>query len=464
MFKNGGTQHFSQLQMLNKLPQELLETICMHLEKIEYQKLRLACSTHCLNLIQLQSFQIFKNQKNPKLTKVSFDYFNDDVFSYLVSQGLETEFIRSLGLISKVSISLQKQVFVMLKKAWVCRQIPKVMLVRFVEVCTVADTYPDSFLFNFAAKLGLFEVVCRLLKRDQVDPRANGNYPIREASKNGHFAVVEQLLKHPKVDPTAHDNFAIRESSRGGHTKVVELLLANPNVDPTARDNEAIRLASRLGFPEVVVLLLKHPNVDPSALDNFAIRESSRHGHFRVVEMLLKHSKVDPTTRNHQAIREASRCGKVEVVSLLLKHPKVDPQDAILPSSEFGHTFENFERFFLTDTTDFSGGDYEPQILNCNLEKYFQVLAFLLEETNVDPSAYNNAAFLLAAAKGCLSMVKRLLADSRVDPSDQGNLAIRAASSNGHTEVVKLLLQDSRVHKATLQSIMPRALVGNMSG
>jgi DNA-binding protein YbaB len=70
---------------------------------------------------------------------------------------------------------------------------------------------------------------------------------------------------------------------------------------------------------------------------------------------------------------------------------------------------------------------------------------FLLSDSRVDPSAWDNIALRNAAEAGRVESLKLLLSDSRVDPSAEDNEALKDAAMNGHTEIVKLLLSDSRV-------------------
>jgi hypothetical protein len=43
----------------------------------------------------------------------------------------------------------------------------------------------------------------------------------------------------PRVDPSAQGNYALRDASREGFKEIVALLLQDPRVDTSARENEA---------------------------------------------------------------------------------------------------------------------------------------------------------------------------------------------------------------------------------
>jgi hypothetical protein len=153
-----------------------------------------------------------------------------------------------------------------------------------------------------ASKNGHTEVVRLLLEYDgkyyKTDPylTQSDNKLIRSASKRGldQYEAHRFLDYHRKshgyylIDPGANNNEAIREASKNGHTKVVELLLKDRRVNP----NEALRDASKNGHIKVVKLLLKDRRVNPTVNNNEALREANKNGHTRVVQLLLKDDRV----------------------------------------------------------------------------------------------------------------------------------------------------------------------------
>jgi ankyrin repeat protein len=145
-----------------------------------------------------------------------------------------------------------------------------------------------------------------------------------KAAKTGDVEKVRLLLTDPRVDPSANNNVAIQQASHNGHLEVVRLLLTDPRTDPAADDNDAIQWASRNGHLEVVRLLLTDPRTDPAANNNFAIQWASINGHLEVVRLLLTDPRPDPAADNNDAIRWASEYGHLEVVRLLLTDPRVD--------------------------------------------------------------------------------------------------------------------------------------------
>ena len=119
-----------------------------------------------------------------------------------------------------------------------------------------------------------------------------------QSCKDGNVQLVDLLLEFDLVDPSADDNYAIREASRIGHIAVVERLLQDGRVDPSTNDNLAIRWASQYGHIAVVDRLLQEDKstnrVDPSAVNNYAIMWASRNGHIAVVDRLLQDGRVAP--------------------------------------------------------------------------------------------------------------------------------------------------------------------------
>jgi len=175
-----------------------------------------------------------------------------------------------------------------------------------------------------------------------VDPSANSQCAIRDASEYGHVDVVRILLRDARVDPSADDQYAIGFASRNGHVEVVERLLRDARVDPGADRQWAIRHASETGHVAVVDRLLRDSRVDPSANDHDAIRWASRQGHVKVVERLLRDPRVDPSADDQEAIRWASTRGHLETARLLLGDERVARdvealRECIAEARERGH-------------------------------------------------------------------------------------------------------------------------------
>lgn len=402
---------FLKTLMLDKLPKEVLEMVALHLKNQEYHKLRLSCSSPRLNLIQVQSFKIFKNQKiRTSFTTCSLDYLNDEMFMYFVHKELVTEFRRSVRFISKISNYARMEVLWLLKDHIFTKNAAEIWTSLF-EACSLEDTFCNNFPIQVFSRQGDLATVSRLLENPEVDPGANNNSAIRHASTYGHTKVVELLLKHPKVDPTVCQNAATNDAASNGHTEVVEILLKDPRIDPTALGNEAIQFASWYGHRKVVEFLLRHPQVDPTAGHNCALLSAIMTDHTEVVEILLKDPRVDPTLYGNEAIGLASEYGDLKIIEILLKQPLVDPSaqdnESIRKASRFGR---------------------------------FKVVEMLLKDPRVDPSARDNEAIRTAAGARHFTVVELLLKDPRVDPKACFKLPAEKLSP----EMIELLNQDSR--------------------
>ena len=108
----------------------------------------------------------------------------------------------------------------------------------------------------------------------------------------GNILVVRNLLGYSQIDPSANNNYAIRQASANGHTEIVRILLEDSRIDPAAKNNYAIRWASLKGYTNVVRLLLQDERVDPSADNNFAFHSAIQNDHTDVVKILLQDPRV----------------------------------------------------------------------------------------------------------------------------------------------------------------------------
>jgi len=171
------------------------------------------------------------------------------------------------------------------------------------------------------------EIVDRLLQDGCVDPSANNNFAIQQASKNGLVEIVDRLLQDGCVDPSADDNFAIRYASLNGHIDVVNRLLqedrSKNRVDPSAMGQWALSFACSYGRTNIVDRLLQDNRVDPSANGNQILTWACQHGNIDVVNLLLQEGRVDPSANNNDALRYALANNHTIVVNRLLQDEHV---------------------------------------------------------------------------------------------------------------------------------------------
>lgn len=126
--------------------------------------------------------------------------------------------------------------------------------------------------------------VCRLWRR------YTDTYQYKCFTWKWNMEYDRNILKH--IDPSANNNMAIRQASFYGYRKIVEMLLEDNRVDPSAVKNYAVIHASMRGHMDIVEMLMKDGRVDPSAQKNKAVREATANGHRKIVETLKRDGRV----------------------------------------------------------------------------------------------------------------------------------------------------------------------------
>jgi hypothetical protein len=76
-----------------------------------------------------------------------------------------------------------------------------------------------------AIKVNSLETVKFLMSDKRVDPSAENNEAIIEASSKGHVEIVKELLKDTRTDPSDRNNAALVGACTYGHAKVVKELI-----------------------------------------------------------------------------------------------------------------------------------------------------------------------------------------------------------------------------------------------
>lgn len=136
------------------------------------------------------------------------------------------------------------------------------------------------------------------------------------ACKHGHADVVRLLLADGRVDPGANDDAALREASMHGHTDVVRLLLADARVNPLG---DGLIHASGAGHTDIVRALLEDGRANSHAC-NWALTEACKRGHVEVVRLLL-----GVASRPQPGFLAAVACGFSDIVEAFLANGSVDP-------------------------------------------------------------------------------------------------------------------------------------------
>ena len=264
----------------------------------------------------------------------------------------------------------------------------------------------DITFFEKAAKYGYREIIGLLLEYSikpanpqihrmiRIDPSANNNAIICEASKMGDPDMIKMLLADPRIDPSSRDNYAIRWAALYGRSEAAQLLLADKRVDPSVRDNEAIRNAALRGYLDVCKILSTDVRVDPSANSNQAIRLASQFGYDDVVQLLIKDPRVDASANNYEVIRNALARDHIETVRILLARAR--DKSTRYPSNE----------------------------IQCILQR------------------------------GSVELVKVLLLEDWIDPRIRDHWPIHFSLVNSRPEITECLLDDPRVDERSIVNLL----------
>ncbi|KAJ3303483.1 hypothetical protein HDV03_003760 [Kappamyces sp. JEL0829] len=135
-----------------------------------------------------------------------------------------------------------------------------------------------------------------------------------------------------------------------------------------------------------------------------------------VARLLDPQFKTDPNYSQSLGVRLASMKGHSQVVAYLLKHPL--------------SVYSGCIQLLFKEAVE--RGDVESATI-------------LLQDSRLNPSEYDDAAFRTACSRGLLQIVQLLLQNRLVDPTTREHQALIFACKNGHDDVVKALLADSRI-------------------
>jgi hypothetical protein len=170
----------------------------------------------------------------------------------------------------------------------------------------------------------------------------------------------------------------------------VKLLLDDPRVDPRESNNLPIRYATRERKQSIVESLLQNKGVDPTVNDNVVLKTAIENNDLQIVQLLLNEARLEKVDHLDQA-KNAAACGSLQVLSWMLNTYSIDPS---------------------SDDDEQSGSLLETAIMYRQLD----VVKFLIEDLNVDPSVNFNRAILIAKDRNAIQIINYLLEDSRVNP------------------------------------------------
>jgi len=339
-----------------------------------------------------------------------------------------------------------------------------------------------------AAALGKVEVLSELISRDPAKVGAKGprgqtplhwaargllmrRVPSKDArvlhrtppvpSGRDSSRAVELLLSKGAAvnapDPSART--PLHEAAWGGQDTVVDLLVdAGAPVD--AKDNRGrtpLSLAAETGDTATMERLLKH-GAEPDARDQVkttALHAAARYGQAGALLLLIgRGANVNArSVTDMTPLHEAAGNGALGAVRVLVKHgaelnivERDKHRTPLAMAASGGH--KDVAKYLLGSGADpdLAGTEEAAPLVAAASYGHDDVAILLVEagaNTDVSPSP-NRTLFEVAAANGCLNLVKHLLAGneaasreySRADIDD----AFRRAVAWGHADVVKLLL------------------------
>ena len=318
--------------------------------------------------------------------------------------------------------------------------------------------------------------LAHLIQDGRVDPSAQENFAIREASGLGHIEIVKILLQDPRVDSSAKDNGAFRTAALLAHVEIAKMLMEDSRVDPSVCYNDASRLAKKgCQWRLIFNMALHDPRVDPR--DVFALQWAVRTGDIGILKSILQGRNEDLSSVNHyELFRKAVRKGHLEIGKMLLEDTRTDPSIEIQDWIQWAvkDAFREILNILLRGgrphlmpakllgTHQAHAVRLQTQIVKMLLQDARvdlndelirqavrsakpQIVQELLQDPRVDPSVDNNLLILQAVSTGTHENVQVLLQDPRVDPSVNDNEAIQTAAEYGRTDNLKMLLKHPKV-------------------
>lgn len=168
------------------------------------------------------------------------------------------------------------------------------------------------------------------------------------------------------------------------------------------------------------------------------LRDSVLSGKDDIVGALLEDGRF-PVTYN--CLQSAAFKKNITILSLLLSSSDKTIDKSKLLYSIAGCAPREIIASLLNDTDVNPTLNNNAAIRKAVMHRNKDALAILLLDSRTDPSAMDNMALIEAATRGYLDITELLLSDSRVNPKARNNYAMMETERRGHREVVDLLLK-----------------------
>ncbi|KAI8892536.1 hypothetical protein BC833DRAFT_611385 [Globomyces pollinis-pini] len=291
--------------LINRIPNELWDMICSHINLIDYHNLRLSTKYISLPHIQVVTWESYLDSLN---SINNFSILNSNLL-------LNTEYMcgdRVLQLFEMEQYNLVKHALIQYNPS-------------------ISQDCVRQLLWNSVFK-GLADLTMRILK-DQTLEINNVDYLDVVVNQLGYF-----------------DNYIGEKNIKSGHLESMTLLLRDQRFKPSNYSNIArwtMYWSCSMGNEIVIESLLSCGRIDTSIIDNDCFVEAARRGHATLIDTLLSVPSIDPIAMEYRALSLASIYGHYDVVYRLLDDPRVKSQENLRLAALYAIRKNHWSTFFL---------------------------------------------------------------------------------------------------------------------
>lgn len=132
------------------------------------------------------------------------------------------------------------------------------------------------------------KTVRSMIDDPEINPAAQKNLIVGNASENGYLSLLEILLANKRVNPADDDDYAIRVACKAGHVAVVKHLLSDKRINPCIRENRPLQLAAEQKHVFTILLLLCDPRIYKQGME-LLLNSMETPEEKKVVERLYTH-------------------------------------------------------------------------------------------------------------------------------------------------------------------------------
>jgi len=286
------------------------------------------------------------------------------------------------------------------------------------------------------------------------------NHCFRRVAYYDQYFLINDFLSNPNVNPNCLKGYPLYISCEKGHIRTVIKLLADKRLKPQishlliAWENYHTEIVDALLNDDRILNIITPEEKDkfltPKAKPIISDRRNRRNRRNRRIYSKLINNYPHYQYGNKLHDSDSDIYGNDSINSdsdkiLITSEDNTieDKNNELLPTYELNHIEELFKNAILAH--------------NINTLKY------LINIKNVDPCFNNNYPIRLAAHNSCLEVVDFLLQYSNVDPSDLDNQAIINAYDNKNTKIIKILSKDDRVREKLLKNYHNNKNIINLS-